>query len=75
MAALVARAVFVTRGARGCLAHDAAGLHEIPGVQLSGAVDPVGAGDSMLAGIAAARPRGGARARQPNSATSPGALR
>ncbi len=57
------RAVFVTRGARGCLAHDAAGLHEIPGLQLSGRVDPVGAGDSMLAGIAAALAAGrGARA-------------
>jgi rfaE bifunctional protein kinase chain/domain len=48
------RPVFITRGARGCLVHDGRELTEIPGLQLLGRTDPVGAGDSMLAGIAAA---------------------
>ena len=30
------------------------GLREVPGLQILGRTDPVGAGDSMLAGIAAA---------------------
>lgn len=46
--------VVVTRGARGCLVRDATGVQEIPGLQILGRVDPVGAGDSMLAGFAAA---------------------
>ena len=46
--------VFVTRGRRGCLVADARGVHEIPGLQILGRTDPVGAGDSMLAGLAAA---------------------
>jgi len=48
------RPLFVTRGSRGCLVRDEAGLHVIPGIQILGRIDPVGAGDSMLAGIAAA---------------------
>lgn len=48
------RPVFVTRGERGCLVHDATGLHEVPGLQILGRTDPVGAGDSLLAGLAAA---------------------
>lgn len=46
--------VFVTRQGRGCLVRDAAGMHEIPGIQIMGQIDTVGAGDSMLAGIALA---------------------
>jgi len=46
--------VIVTRGARGCLVRDPAGLQEMPGLQIPGCTDPVGAGDSMLAGISAA---------------------
>ena len=46
--------VFVSRGARGVLVADATGLHTIPGLHITNSVDPVGAGDSMLAGIAAA---------------------
>lgn len=45
--------VFVTRGARGVVVRDATGLSEIPGLQILGRTDPVGAGDSMLAGLAA----------------------
>lgn len=46
--------VYVTRGARGVIVRDAVGLSEIPGLQILGQTDPVGAGDSMLAGIACA---------------------
>jgi bifunctional ADP-heptose synthase (sugar kinase/adenylyltransferase)/phosphoglycolate phosphatase-like HAD superfamily hydrolase len=46
--------VFVTRGERGCIVAEAHGLQAIPGMHIVGRVDPVGAGDSMLAGIAAA---------------------
>ncbi len=60
--------VFVTRGARGCLVHDAQGLQEIPGLQLLGRTDPVGAGDSMLAGITAALAAG----RDPRTAATLG---
>jgi rfaE bifunctional protein kinase chain/domain len=45
---------FVTRGARGCLVADSDGQHLVPGLHLTGPIDAVGAGDSMLAGIAAA---------------------
>lgn len=46
--------LFLTRGEHGCLVRDAGGLHEIPGLLILPPIDPVGAGDSMLAGIAAA---------------------
>ncbi len=45
--------VFVTCGSRGSLAIDSSGLTEIPGIMIPGMVDPVGAGDSYLAGVAA----------------------
>ena len=48
------RPVFLTRGEFGCLVHDGQGLHEVPGLVILSPVDPVGAGDSMVAGIAAA---------------------
>lgn len=47
-------AVVITRGDRGILAADRSGVHEALGIQLTGAVDPVGAGDTVLATIAAA---------------------
>jgi len=46
--------VLVTRGENGCIVCDADGFNEIPGLLILSPVDPVGAGDSMLAGIAAA---------------------
>ena len=46
--------VFLTRGPRGMLVRDGAGFHEVPGLQIVGRIDTVGAGDSALAGIAAA---------------------
>lgn len=47
------RTVFLTRGNRGCLVADAIGIESVPGLHIVRRVDPVGAGDSMLAGIAA----------------------
>jgi len=46
--------VFLTRGARGILVRDRAGFHDVQGLQIVGRIDTVGAGDSALAGIAAA---------------------
>jgi rfaE bifunctional protein kinase chain/domain len=46
--------VFMTGGERGCFVYDQTGYKEIPGLLILSPVDPVGAGDSMLAGIAAA---------------------
>jgi len=46
--------VFLTRGSRGMLVREPGGMHEIPGLQILGRIDTVGAGDSALAGIAAA---------------------
>jgi sugar/nucleoside kinase (ribokinase family)/phosphoglycolate phosphatase-like HAD superfamily hydrolase len=49
------RPLFLTRGSSGCLVAGADGqVQEVPGVLILGRTDPVGAGDSMLAGIAAA---------------------
>jgi bifunctional ADP-heptose synthase (sugar kinase/adenylyltransferase)/phosphoglycolate phosphatase-like HAD superfamily hydrolase len=45
--------LFLTRGEHGCCVCDASGVSEIPGLVILSPVDPVGAGDSMLAGIAA----------------------
>lgn len=46
--------VFLTRGENGCIVCDTMGCKEVPGLLILSPVDPVGAGDSMLAGIAAA---------------------
>ncbi|HTZ51096.1 MAG TPA: PfkB family carbohydrate kinase, partial [Spirochaetia bacterium] len=46
--------LFLTRGSRGMLVRDAEGTREVPGLQILGRIDTVGAGDSALAGIAAA---------------------
>lgn len=53
------RPVILTRGQRGLLIRDADGLREIPGIQILGPVDTVGAGDSLLAGLAAGLAAGG----------------
>jgi phosphoglycolate phosphatase-like HAD superfamily hydrolase len=44
--------VFVTRGARGILTVDAAGVHLAPAVQVLGKTDTVGAGDTVTAALA-----------------------
>ena len=46
--------LFLTRGEHGCMIYDEQGFTEIPGLVIVSPVDPVGAGDSMLAGIASA---------------------
>lgn len=58
--------VFVTRGDRGCLVADGGRLDIVPGLHIVEKTDPVGAGDSMLAGIAAALAAG----RQPLEAAT-----
>ena len=50
--------VFVSRGARGCMVADESGLHTIPGLHIVNEADPVGAGDSMIAGLTAAMAAG-----------------
>ena len=45
--------VFVTRGENGILAADEAGLCEVPGIEILGRTDPVGAGDTVAAALAA----------------------
>jgi len=46
--------LFLTRGEHGCIVYDEEGYREIPGLLILSPIDSVGAGDSMLAGIAAA---------------------
>ena len=48
------RPLFLSRGEFGCLVHDGEGCREVPGLAIPGPVDTVGAGDSLLSGIAAA---------------------
>ena len=52
--ARLGKPVFVTRGSRGIVVADQCGLCEIPGIQVLGQTDTVGAGDSALAGISLA---------------------
>ena len=51
--------VILTRGRRGLIVRDAGGLCEVPGIQVLGRVDTVGAGDSVLAGLALGLAAGG----------------
>jgi rfaE bifunctional protein kinase chain/domain len=46
--------VFVTRKDRGAFVQDQTGFFEIPGLHIISRIDTVGAGDSMISGIAAA---------------------
>jgi rfaE bifunctional protein kinase chain/domain len=46
--------LFITRGSNGSLVIDEKGIQEIPGLMILSRVDTVGAGDSYLAGVAAA---------------------
>jgi len=48
------KAVFLTRGSRGCMLADETGITTVPGIHTPVKKDTVGAGDSMLSGIAAA---------------------
>lgn len=53
--------VFLTHGAEGVLVCDESGISEIPALQVKGPLDIVGAGDSVLAGIAASLCAGATR--------------
>jgi len=44
--------VFLTRGPRGILTIDSAGVHQAPGIQLLKKLDPVGAGDTVTSALA-----------------------
>jgi rfaE bifunctional protein kinase chain/domain len=46
--------LFITRGSRGSLIVDESGISETPGLMITSRIDPVGAGDSYLAGAASA---------------------
>jgi rfaE bifunctional protein kinase chain/domain len=45
--------VFLTRGEHGILCSDSHGIYEVPGIQVLGETDPVGAGDTVVSAIAA----------------------
>ena len=53
------RPVFVTRGADGLIVAEAGGMHVEPGIRTDGAIDPVGAGDTVAAALAAVLGGGG----------------
>jgi rfaE bifunctional protein kinase chain/domain len=48
------RPIFITVGPDGVLVCTGAGCEHVPGIQVSGSIDIVGAGDSVMAGIVAA---------------------
>jgi bifunctional ADP-heptose synthase (sugar kinase/adenylyltransferase) len=48
------RPVFITIGAEGVLVFTAAGARHVPGIKVTGPIDIVGAGDSVMAGIVSA---------------------
>lgn len=52
------KTLFVTRGDRGCLVVEEKKISVVPGLHIIEKTDPVGAGDSMLAGITAAMASG-----------------
>jgi rfaE bifunctional protein kinase chain/domain len=51
--------VFITRGRHGILVADERGVHDVPAVEVSGPIDPVGAGDAVTACVAAVLGAGG----------------
>ena len=53
------RPVFVTRGADGLIVAEAGGVHVEPGIRSDGPIDPVGAGDTVAAALAAVLGGGG----------------
>jgi rfaE bifunctional protein kinase chain/domain len=54
LAAQTGQPVFVTRGERGIVVADGAKVTELPGIQVIDRTDPVGAGDTVVAAVAAA---------------------
>jgi rfaE bifunctional protein kinase chain/domain len=53
ISAKTGRPVFVTRGAQGMIVANAGSVQEFPGIQIIGKTDPVGAGDTVVASLAA----------------------
>ena len=53
VAAQTGKPFFITRGDRGMVAADDGGVYMVPGVDVGGEVDPVGAGDTVVATISA----------------------
>lgn len=53
------RAVFITRGEAGIVIADAGAVHEEPAVPMTGPIDTVGAGDTVVATLAAVLASGG----------------
>jgi rfaE bifunctional protein kinase chain/domain len=51
--------VFITRGERGIVVADQGGVYELPAAPVTGPVDPVGAGDTVVAAVAAVLACGG----------------
>jgi len=54
LAARSGKPVFVTRGENGLLVADAGGVRQVPGIQILERTDTVGAGDTVVAALAAA---------------------
>jgi bifunctional ADP-heptose synthase (sugar kinase/adenylyltransferase) len=54
LAARTGQPVFVTRGENGIVAADGDAVHEVAGIRIDGPTDPVGAGDTVAASLAAA---------------------
>lgn len=51
---LTGHPVFLTRGEAGLVVADDSGIHEVPGIEILGPTDPVGAGDTVVAAVATA---------------------
>ena len=51
--------VLITRGKSGIVVGDSNGVHDVPAVPVEGAIDPVGAGDTAIAALAAVMASGG----------------
>ena len=53
ISAQTGRPVFITRGAQGMIIAAAGQVQEVPGIQILGKTDPVGAGDTVVAALSA----------------------
>jgi rfaE bifunctional protein kinase chain/domain len=53
ISAKIGHFTFITRGEHGIAAADGSTVHDVPGIQILGRTDPVGAGDTVVAALAA----------------------
>jgi rfaE bifunctional protein kinase chain/domain len=53
ISAQTGRCTFITRGEHGIVVADGAGVYQVPGIQVRGETDSVGAGDTVTAAVAA----------------------